>query len=162
MTPHAHPHPPVIIRPALLADAPAIEQIEHASFIHAGERFGARRIRYLLTTPRAIVSVAEIDGRVVGWVVGLVAGTRREPWGRIYALAVHPEGRGRKIGPRLLDEMIATLRQQKAGRIYLEARTDNSPAIKLYERAGFVFCKALPHYYGPGVQASRMSLDQIP
>ena len=34
------------------ADADAIDRIEQASFVHAGERFNLRRIRYLLTTHR--------------------------------------------------------------------------------------------------------------
>lgn len=149
---------PVIIRPATPADAEAIDRIEHASFVHAGERFNSRRVRYLLGTHRAIVRVAEIDGQVVGWVVGMIGG-KPERWGRIYALAVHPDVRGRKLGARLLKDMIGLLQSHHAGRIFLEVRADNNAAIKLYERAGFVPCQTLPNYYGHSLPALRMDLS---
>lgn len=151
------PLPPVIIRPATPADADAIDQIEHASFVHAGERFNLRRIRYLLATHRAIVRVAQIDGRVIGWVVGMIGG-KQDRWGRIYALAVHPDGRGRKLGARLLKEMIAILNSRCARTIFLEVRADNHSAIKLYERAGFIPGQTLPNYYGHGINGLRMDL----
>lgn len=157
MSPGPSHLPPVIIRPATLADAEAIDQIEQASFVHAGERFALRRIRYLLGTHRTIVRVAEIEGRMVGWVAGMLGGKQR--WGRIYGLAVHPDARGRKLGARLLKEMIAILRSHQAGRIFLEVRAGNHSAIKLYERAGFVPCETLPNYYGQGISGMRMDLD---
>lgn len=158
MSSHEAHLPPVILRPATPADADAIDRIEQASFVHAGERFGRRRVGYLLGTHRAMVMVAEIEGRVVGWIVGMIGG-KQERWGRIYALAVDPDARGRKLGARLLKEMIAALRIHRAGRIFLEVRADNHPAIKLYERAGFVRCQTLANYYGPGLPALRMDLD---
>jgi ribosomal protein S18 acetylase RimI-like enzyme len=158
MSSHEAPLPPVIVRPATPADAEAIDRIEQASFAYAGERFNLRRIRYLLGTHRTTVMVAEIDGRVVGWVAGMVGGKHERRWGRIYALAVHPDGRGRKLGARLLKEMIAILRSRSAGRIFLEVRADNHSAIKLYERAGFVPGQTLPNYYGNGINGLRMDL----
>lgn len=157
MSSHEAHLPPVIVRPATPADADTIDHIEQASFVHAGERFNLRRIRYLLATRRAVVMVAEIDGRVVGWVVGMIGG-KQDRWGRIYALAVHPDGRGRKLGARLLKEMIAILHSRGAGRIFLEVRADNHSAIKVYERAGFVSGQALPDYYGHGISGLRMDL----
>lgn len=159
MSSHGPHLPPAMVRPAALSDAPAIDRIEQASFVHSGERFAPKRIGYLLATPRAIVRVAEVEGRVIGWVAGLLASHRPQIWGRIYALAVHPDGRGRKLGSRLLKEMLADLRRRGAGRIFLEVRTDNHSAIKLYERAGFARCKTLPNYYGKGIDAIRMSFD---
>lgn len=157
MNAHGAHLPPVVLRPAEPSDAGGIERIEQASFVHAGERFNLRRIRYLLGTPRAIVRVAEIDGHVVGWVAGILSPGRPQKWGRIYALAVHPDARGRKLGPRLLREMVSELSNGGARQVFLEVRSDNLPAIKLYERAGFARCKELPNYYGSGIDAIRMA-----
>jgi ribosomal protein S18 acetylase RimI-like enzyme len=151
--------PPIDLRPARLSDLDEIFQIEHLSFVHAGERFLPRRIRYLLGSPRAIVTVAEMEARVLGWAAGLMGPNRANRWGRVYAVAVHPESRGRKLGHRLLHAMVSDLRKRGAGRIFLEVRQDNHPAIKLYERSGFLPCKTLPNYYGHGIGAIRMSLD---
>jgi ribosomal-protein-alanine N-acetyltransferase len=151
------PHgPTIVLRPASAADADAIDQIERLSFVHAGERFAERHVRYLIAGPRAIVTVAEVDGGVLGWIAGLAWLRGREPWGRIYAIAVHPQARGRKLGPLLMHQMIDALRERGAGRIFLEVRPDNHAAIRLYEKLGFVRCQVLEHYYGPGNPAQRM------
>src|SRR5580693_137089 len=111
----AHIH----LRPATPADLPGITVVEELSFVHAGERFSALRLRNLLTNPRATVIVAMSGERVLGWAAGLVW-TRGRPWGRVYALAVHPDARGNRLGPRLLQDMIHTLRQRGSRRIFLE------------------------------------------
>jgi predicted N-acetyltransferase YhbS len=82
------------IRDARLTDMDDIVRIEHVSFVHAGERFGARRIRYLIQSPRALVRVAETGNRVLGWVAAFAVTRSPQPWGRIYALAVDPATRG--------------------------------------------------------------------
>jgi len=85
----------------------------------------------------------------------------REPWGRIYALAVHPDSRGQKVGLRLLGDMIRTLRDRGAGRIFLEVRVDNPAAIQLYQAVGFKTCRLLQDYYGPGLPGQRMELPKL-
>ena len=146
----------VMLRPAVLDDVPAIMAIEAASFIHAGERFGQRRVRYLISSPRALVTAAEAEGRVLGWVVGFAWMRTPEPWGRIYALAVDPRARGRRLGEKLLIQMNEALRAAGAKRIFLEVRPDNHAAMKLYQKAGFTPCRSLPNYYAPGIDAQRM------
>lgn len=150
---------PVETRIGLAADLAAIARIEERSFDNPGERFGERRISYLLHSPRVVVRVAEIDGKVVGWICGFAVPRSSMPWGRVYALAVDPSARGRKIGARLLQEIIEILRRQGAGRIFLEVRADNHPAMRLYEKFGFVLYRQLANYYGHGHPALRMTLN---
>jgi ribosomal-protein-alanine N-acetyltransferase len=152
---------PIHLRPATPADLPGITVVEELSFVHAGERFSALRLRNLLTNPRATVVVAMSGERVLGWAAGLVW-TRGRPWGRVYALAVHPDARGNRLGPRLLQDMIHTLGQRGSGRIFLEVRPDNDPAVRLYEKTGFVPCRLLENYYGHGIPAQRMVLENAP
>lgn len=98
----AHSGFPSRTRVAAIADLDAIVRIEHASFVHAGERFGDRRVRYLIESPRVSVCVAELNEKVSGWICGFAVTRSPRPWGRIYALAVDPSARGNKIGPQLL------------------------------------------------------------
>jgi ribosomal-protein-alanine N-acetyltransferase len=155
-------NPPVsLLRHATVADLPGITEVEQLSFVHAGERFSERRVQYLIVNPRAIVTVAVERDRVLGWAAGLVWLRGREPWGRIYALAVHPDARGKRLGPRLLDNMIQALRTRGAGRIFLEVRADNHSAVRLYEKVGFSTCRVMHHYYGPDLPAQRMALAAV-
>ncbi len=140
------------------ADLAGITAVEELSFVHAGERFDADRVAYLIINPRSVVTVAMQGDQLLGWAAGIVWLRGREPWGRIYALAVHPLARGQRLGQRLLHEMIESLRARGAGRIFLEVRTDNHPAIRLYESAGFRTCRLLHNYYGKGLPGQRMEL----
>lgn len=153
-----HTTDPIHIRPALTTDVPAILQIEQLSFIHTSEQFGSRKINYLIQSPRVITAVAERQGVVMGWAAGHTWIRSPQPWGRVYALAVHPDSRGMKLGPKLLLHLIHALRQRGAGPIFLEVRADNHPAINLYEKYGFTPCATLEHYYARNLTAIRMRL----
>ncbi|HZL37076.1 MAG TPA: GNAT family N-acetyltransferase [Tepidisphaeraceae bacterium] len=146
-------------RLATLADVPEILAIEHLSFDHAAERFDEKKIAFLIHSPRTLVLVARLGDRVVGWCAGFSWTRGVTPWGRIYALAVHPIARGRKVGPLLMTQMIDSLRSQGAARIFLEVRSDNASAIRLYQKVGFNPCQTLADFYRPGVHAHRMALD---
>ena len=146
------------VRPATDADLPAILEIEHLSFEHAAERFGDRKVRSLIHSPRAVAIVASDAGTIGGWASGFTWSGTGPKWGRIYALAVHPKHRGRKLGPKLLQHLIDDLRRRGAGAIFLEVRTDNHSARRLYERSGFLGARTLPDFYGPGISALRMQL----
>jgi ribosomal-protein-alanine N-acetyltransferase len=150
-----------MIRLAEPRDSAALVEIENVCFVHAGERFHLRQIRGLIANPRAVVLVAhDAGGPILGWAAGLL---RKSASGRLagraYALAVHPDARGRKLGGRLLSQVIAVLRARGAGpAITLEVRSDNDPAIGLYRKLGFIVQADLPHYYGHGVHGLRMVL----
>lgn len=61
-------------------------------------------------------------------------------------LAVAPGARGRGIGRRLLEHFIENAKGNGAARIHLEVR-DGNPAIRLYEKAGFVQSNRRRNYY---------------
>ncbi len=138
---------------------PRILEIEQLSFVHAAERFDLRRVTYLVQSPRVYVAAAEADHCVLGWAAGFAWTKGVTPWGRVYSLAIHPEARGRKLGPKLLDHTIEELRRRGAGPIFLEVRPDNEPAVRLYEKFGFKTCRQLPDFYGEGNTAQRMVKD---
>ena len=138
---------------------PAIEGIETLSFEHPGEVFHHRQIVSLVLNPRAIVLVAEnASGEVLGWAAALTRHSRRSVSGRVYALAVHPHGRGAGIGRMLMERLLESLRARGSARVFLEVRADNHPAIGLYRKLGFRDYKNLSHYYAKGRHALRMVL----
>ena len=159
MSEHSHPAHSAIIRPATPQDLNGIAEIEEISFDNAGERFDAAKVKFLLNSRRTASLVAEDDGRILGWAVGFTWIRGKIPWGRVFALAIHPDARGRKLGGRLLQELIQRLRQRGATEIFLEVRHDNHAAIALYRRHGFEHRTTLENFYAPGVSAWRMSLS---
>ncbi|MCC6285309.1 MAG: GNAT family N-acetyltransferase [Phycisphaerales bacterium] len=152
-----HPESPTpAVRPATLRDVPAILEIERTCFETLDETFNKRQVKSLILNPRAPVAVAEIEGRVMGWSVGLTRQHRRSRSGRLYAIAVHPDAQGRHIGRLLAEHTLGELASQGIARIYLEVRQDNETAIALYHRLGFQVRRALPNYYGSGRHGWRM------
>jgi len=158
MPEHPQPVHTAIIRPAKPHDLAGIVGIEEISFDNAGERFDAGKVKFLLQSRRTESLVAEDDGKILGWAVGFTWPRGKIHWGRVFALAIHPEARGRKLGGRLLHELIQQLRRRGATEIFLEVRQDNHPAIALYRRCGFAHRATLQNFYAPGVHAWRMSL----
>jgi ribosomal protein S18 acetylase RimI-like enzyme len=79
-----------------------------------------------------LVVVAEEDGQLLG--VGQRGRSGADPV--IYKLYVHPEHRGRGLGPRLLAVIIGRL-PADADRLYVEHFVANERAGAFYERQGF-------------------------
>ena len=139
------------IRPAAPHDVDAMVALENDCFERPEERFTRRQIRALVQNPRARVVLAETPEGVVGWGVGLIRQHRRWLSGRIYAVGVHHSARGRGIGRRLTERLLASFRDRGIERVYLEVREDNQTALGLYATLGFQPIRRLPAYYGPGI-----------
>lgn len=135
----------------------ALVALERRCFRHPGERFHRRQIRDLLRNPRACAVIAREGDVVAGWAVGLLRRTGPGRCaGRLYALAVHPDFRGRGLGARLAQRVLARLRRRGARAFSLEVRVPNPAAQGLYRRLGFQPAGQLPDYYGPGLHGLRM------
>jgi ribosomal protein S18 acetylase RimI-like enzyme len=144
------------------SDLADIMELERVCFQTVEETFNKRQVKYLLGCQRAVVDVArDASGRVVGWTVGLIRQHRKGRTGRVYALAVHPEAQGRRIGRRLAEKTLHELACRGIDRVYLEVRNDNLPAIALYRKLGFADHAQLPNYYGQGRHGLRMLLKQV-
>lgn len=131
--------------------------MENRCYRHAGERFNRRQIRALLANPNAFVVIARADRTIAGWAVGLLhRHGSRTCSGRLYALTIHPDFRGRRLGTRLANRVLDQLVRLGARSLSLEVRVTNRPARHLYDRLGFAPAEPLPDYYGPGIHGLRM------
>ncbi|KAG5920717.1 hypothetical protein E4U42_006092 [Claviceps africana] len=81
--------------------------------------------------------------------------TRR---GYIAMLAVESSFRGHGIATALVKRAIDAMTKRHADEIVLETEETNIPAIKLYERLGFLRSKKLHRYYLNGNSAYRLVL----
>ncbi|MFB3893200.1 MAG: N-acetyltransferase family protein [Phycisphaerae bacterium] len=155
----------ISLRRAAKRDVGGIVEIEETCFDSVHERFNRRQIRRLVANPRVIVLVAveKRGGRIAGWGAGLTRlnrqlsiANRKSVTGRVYALGVLPASQGRGVGRLLMERIIAELRNRGAGRIFLEVRADNAPAIALYRKLGFTELGTVKDYYSKGRHAMKM------
>jgi ribosomal protein S18 acetylase RimI-like enzyme len=89
------------------------------------------------------------DGEPVGYTIG--AGVQHdfyEAW--ILRMGVREDQRRKGIGSALLEAVTDALQARHTCTIRLTVSPENQPAIRLYERQGFVREKIFTAYFGPG------------
>jgi ribosomal-protein-alanine N-acetyltransferase len=102
---------------------------------------------------------AYAGGSLVGYAgLALLAGPPRAE-AEVHTMAVDPAAQGRGVGTSLLRGLLARA-DEDAATVYLEVRTDNHPAIRLYERHGFTRVGLRRRYYQPsGADAYTMKRE---
>jgi tRNA threonylcarbamoyl adenosine modification protein YeaZ/ribosomal-protein-alanine acetyltransferase len=129
------------LRPAVLADLPAIMLIENASF---SSPWPERSMRDEITRQRdSLFLVAERDGEVVGYLgTWLYAGEAH-----ICTVAVAPHCRRQGLAEIMLLELIRRAIARQIDYMILEYRITNLPAAGLYEKLGFAYIHTRKRYY---------------
>jgi ribosomal protein S18 acetylase RimI-like enzyme len=89
-------------------------------------------IRAIADSP-AVVLVAEVEGQVIGSVIGSFDGWR----GNIYRLAVHPDYRRHGIARALVREVEQRLVRQGAGRITAWVEQEHPWAMGFWHAVGY-------------------------
>lgn len=75
------------------------------------------------------------SNRTIG--VGTIQGLSIDGWGAIQNLGISPAFRSRGLGSSLLHHAAMGFKKAGLKRMHLEVTTDNTAAIRLYERIGF-------------------------
>jgi ribosomal-protein-alanine N-acetyltransferase len=136
------------------ADLDQVMELEKAIFPYPW-----RRSFFLadINRPQGLSVVAEEDGVILGYAVA---------WGieetHLANLAVSEDERGKGVGGRLLDEVMAFARRSNAVSIYLEVRVSNTIARKFYADRGFVPTYLRKGYYENGEDAVIMEREVEP
>lgn len=127
-------------RRSVPADATGIARLEEEIF---SDPWSYRDVQDLICTEGSMCFTALDGDEVIAYVIGrLIA-----PEGEIYRVAVKPEKRQRGIGYRLLDYAVKTSKGHGLERLFLEVRSRNLPAIKLYTAYGFKQIGLRKNYY---------------
>jgi ribosomal-protein-alanine N-acetyltransferase len=135
----------MMVREATAADVDAVEALERACFPE--DPWTRAMVAEELTRPGARFLVAEMDGAVVGFAIGLVVLDELS----VLQVAVAPERRGARIGRALMEALHASARWQEVA--WLEVRRGNAPAIALYQGLGYDVISVRPRYYADGEDA---------
>ena len=135
----------VIIRPMRQEDVCELVQIEQEIF---SVPWSEQNFADLLTRSYALYLVAEKDDKIVGC-AGL---TVLDNEGDIDKVMVRGECRGQGIASYLMEELLAEGSKRGVQEFTLEVRVSNTPAIRLYEKYGFVSEGIRPRFYDKPVE----------
>ena len=145
------------LRRATDKDLPEIQMIERVSFINPYSTFYQRH----LLKHADIYYVALYRGKIIGYIIARVEkrglhGIDTGKIGHIVSIAVHPDYRRIGLGKLLMHKAEKELKKLGCKRVFLEVRVTNYPAIKLYQKLGYIKLKVIPRYYQDGEDAYLM------
>lgn len=93
--------------------------------------------------------IGAFDGDLlVGYAGAAMLGPRDDPEFEVHTIGVQRDYQGRGIGRALMDQLVHTA-DLLDGPMFLEVRTDNTPAIELYASFGFYVLATRKGYYQP-------------
>ncbi len=134
----------VCIREVSLGDLSEVYEIEKLSF---KDPYPLDLLHTFAVLNSDTFLVAVKDGRVVGYVIGVL---RWDVIGHILNIAVHPCYRRKGLGELLMREIMDVFRKKGARVFRLEVRVSNLAAQRLYEKLGFKKEYTIPNYYSDG------------
>ncbi len=144
----------VTIRPVTAHDLQNLIDLERECF--TTEAYTKGQICDLLEYPNAIAFLAKIEADIAGFVISLVEDFEGSKLGHIVTIDVAVKHRRKGVGLRLLKAAEDALSQSEARTVYLEVREDNTSALQLYRKQGYVKTEILENYYSSGIRALRM------
>jgi [ribosomal protein S18]-alanine N-acetyltransferase len=146
----------VMLGPLTRADAARCAELESQLF-DGDDPWPARAFLAELEAKHNHYVAARANDKLVGY-GGIARLGRKRPYEyEIHTVGVDAAYQAQGIGRQLLTEL---LEYANGGTVFLEVRTDNEPAIALYESAGFVRVGLRRRYYrASGADAYTMRRD---
>ena len=144
----------IIIRFMTIDDIDEVYKVEEDCFV---DPWSKDSIRKELKNDLARYLVAELDNKIVGYVgVWFVVDE-----GHITNVAVHSDYRGKKIGDRLVKEMVELCKENNLVAMTLEVRTSNTVAQNLYRKYGFKMGGIRKEYYSDNKEDAIIMWNQL-
>ncbi|EEI16006.1 ribosomal protein S18-alanine N-acetyltransferase [Corynebacterium lipophiloflavum] len=139
------------LRELTISDATRVTEIEQALF--KGDNPWSRDVfvaQFAQPYTFYVGAFVDEDGAetLVGYAGLAMLGPRDDPEFEVHTIAVDRAYQGRGIGRLLMDQLVHTA-DLMGGPMFLEVRTDNGPAIALYESYGFAVLATRKAYYQP-------------
>jgi [ribosomal protein S18]-alanine N-acetyltransferase len=132
--------PKAALSQAGVRDAPALAALHGDSF-HRG--WSTTEFEQLLLDRSVLAHRATIGGKVAGFIISRLAADEAE----ILSVAVATRRRGKGLARQLLDLHLRYLAGLGVRTVFLEVDEANTPARRLYQRAGFREAGRRENYY---------------
>lgn len=144
----------LIIRHMTKDDIDAVYKVEEDCFV---DPWSKDSIRKELKNDLARYLVAEVDNQIVGYIgIWFVVDE-----GHITNVAVHSDYRGKKIGDKLVSEMVELCKENNLVAMTLEVRTSNVVAQNLYRKYGFKMAGIRKEYYSDNKEDAIIMWNQL-
>lgn len=134
-----------MIRPATLADLPALVELEAELF--GPDAWNEVMVRQEIEGPGRRFVVTVSAGDIDGYAVTMSAGDLVD----LLRIGVRPGARRRGLASQLLDEVLVGT--DDASRMLLEVSVSNAEALGFYVARQFSVIDVRPHYYRDGSEA---------
>jgi GNAT superfamily N-acetyltransferase len=127
------------IRPLLSTDAEAVDELLNQLGYPQDGAATAARLQAWNDDPSSVAFAAELDGEVLGLIAVHVCPffERTGSWGRIVALIVAEQARGRGVGGRLMTAAEAFAVSRGCVRMEVTSSDHRAAAHEFYERRGY-------------------------
>jgi ribosomal-protein-alanine N-acetyltransferase len=142
-----------VVSEARPGDAAAIAAVHGASFQRG---WGEDEIHRLLIEKNVVAHRAMSGRKFVGFILSRLAAGEAE----ILSVAIAPAWRGRGVSRQLLNLHLRRLAGFGVSAVFLEVGERNSPACRLYRRAGFREVGRRQGYYEGGAAALVVRRDR--
>ena len=138
----------ITTRQATVNDLEKLYEIERECF--TAEAFTEELLTIHLQDSSSVSLIAQINGEIAGFIIGLIQHIRGMKTGHIYTIDVAIKYRRKGVGIRLLKELEQIFVKEGVKVCYLEARLNNVAALELYKKQGYTEVERLKNYYNEG------------
>ncbi len=90
-----------------------------------------------IRSPTDLILVAELNGKIIGYIWGYVETIMKHKIGKIQELIVTSKHRKKGIGRELAKKMLEFFKREGCIISEIEVYAENKPTLKFYERIGF-------------------------
>jgi ribosomal protein S18 acetylase RimI-like enzyme len=129
----------ILIRRFKKGDAPCLKKIEEAITKKTSTIDFKRVVKEVLERDADASFVAEVDGRVVGYMISHLAsgnfGLDKSAW--IAMFSVEPKFMGQGIGKRLSEEIFKVYKEQGITNVFTSVRWDSIDILSFFKSIGF-------------------------